>query len=142
MATQQYNVLPGAYHAHSVCVCVWEDRGEGSLLYRFTGHMNCIDKFTDILSRILFSYRYKLSLSFTNEMLLFATHPDWYAPSSTLFFDTSAFLLGRKRNLQPNNAQSDKRRGTSGKAVFLFNRIIAKRIIVHCLLNTQAEIMT
>ena len=21
MASQQYNVLPGAYHAHSVCVC-------------------------------------------------------------------------------------------------------------------------
>ena len=104
--------------------------------------MNCIDKFTDILSRILFSYRYKLSLSFTNEMLLFTTHPGWYALSNTLFFDTSAFLLGRKRNLQSNNAQSDKRRGTSGKAVFLFNRIIAKRIILHCLLNTQAEIMT
>ena len=49
MATQLYNVLPGAYH-----VCVWEDRGEGWLLYRLTSHMNCIDKFTDILSRILF----------------------------------------------------------------------------------------
>ena len=67
------------------CVCGGEDRGEGSLLYRFTGHMNCIDKFTDILSRILFSYRYKLSLSFINEMLLFTTHPGWYALSSTLF---------------------------------------------------------
>ena len=108
MASQQYNVLPGAYHAHSVCVCE-RIGGEGSLLYRFTGHMNCIDKFTDILSRILFSYRYKLSLSFTNEMLLFTTHPGWYALSSTLFFDTSAFLLERKRNLQPNKAQSDKR---------------------------------
>ena len=88
MATQQYNVLPGAYHAHSVCVCVWEDRGEGSLLYRFTGHMNCIDKFTDILSRILLSYRYKLSLSFTNEMLLFTTHPGWRTPSVASYFLT------------------------------------------------------
>ena len=95
MATQQYNVLPGAYHAHSVCVCVWEDRGEGSLLYRFTGHMNCIDKFTDIYQEFSFlTDIYKLSLSFTDEMLLFTTHPGWYALSSTLFFDTSAFLLG------------------------------------------------
>ena len=125
-----------------VCVCVWEDRGEGSLLYRFTSHMNLLINLPTFYQEFSFSYRYKLSLSSTNKLLLFTTHPGWYAFSSTLFFDTSAFLLGRKCNLQPNNAQSDKRRGTSGKAVFLFNCIIAKRIILHCLLNTQAEIMT
>ena len=89
-----------------------------------------------------FSFLSDISLSFTNEMLLLTTHPGWYALSSTLFFDTSAFLLARKHNLQPNNAQSDKRTGTSGKAVFHFNRIIAKRNVFRCFLNTQAELMT
>ena len=40
-----------------------------------------------------------------------------------------------KRNPISAEAQAER-------PFFLFNRIIAKRIILHCLLNTQAEIMT
>ena len=121
MATQQYNVLPGAYHAHSLCVG-GRTGGKGG-------------SFTD--SRAIWIVLINLptfyqELSFNSFLLSVGT------PSVAPYFLTLQHFY-----LQENAIYSlIMRNPTSGKVVFLFNRIIAKRIVLHCLLNTQAEIMT